>query len=278
MNPNFNFSPGLFLGLQELDKFQNFILDKMTSFIQAQTATYGLVTDSYGNVNNNFLVSYGSNNGTIKIGTPSSAIDAAGNIITIPVTDNILVGQNGASALNTGYYWLKISYIQSVLEQGKVTVDGNGNVTGVGTNFLSLFRAGGQFPTTIKFFAPSGQTLNNILEYQIQGVTSDTQATIVSSSSIGDSNVYYAVVGTFAPGQITPSANKYPFNYDYCQITPVFETQSGVPPLKNTGYEFYIARVYISSGVLTQLTDERSEFYSLLGETYAGVSLGGLNI
>lgn len=247
------FTPDLFLGKQELNKFQNFILDRQKLLIKLEGKTWGIVKNGSNVAGNNFLVAVGTSAGTVKIANKSYAIDSDANIITKRVEDNIAIPDNSV------YYWMRISYQETTIEEGVVNIDGSGNLTGTSTKFTEVLRGLPDAPSKIKF---SGSTLN-LNEYEVVDVVSDTTV-VLSGNFSAESNIRYMVVGTFTPGQSILEANKFPFVNDGCLLELVAETLVDTAPAKSPGMEtkqFYIARVRNVGGTVS-VVDKRTEFFT----------------
>jgi len=247
-------STGLFLGKQELVREQKFLQDKINYLIAMNTHSYGLITDYLGNVGSNFEVLAGTNVKTIKFAYDSKAIDSDINIITQLAQDNISV-----TPISDGYYWVKVAYVKSSVEAGTCSIDANGNVTGVGTKFTEVLRSNG-FRSKIKFSKLSGSPTNSG-EYEVVDVIDDTNIILSGTTFTSEVILLYSVVGTFTPGQVTPSSDKYPFQHDSCNITYSAETTVNTPPTRVLNKEFYLARIRIVSGAITSIEDKRTEFY-----------------
>lgn len=255
-----NIASNLMLGKAELNRFQNFIFDSgFVKSLLSNTVKFGIVYNTVDSTQTDYFLSFkveqGTNQGTIKV-NPGVGIDANGNFITlVNLIDNIAIPDDG------NYYWIKIAWVYSNIEQGTVSIDSSGNLLGVGTEFTKLFRGQPNFPTRIKF---PNSTLN-LQEYDILSVTSDTVALLNVSTINAESNLQYEIVGTFTPGQVPPIADKFPFQYDSCiPFTTtngiVEETTFNVRPNYQQNIEFYIARVKNNSGVL-EIQDKRDEIW-----------------
>lgn len=253
MTGRFKLASNLFLGLQELQHFYDFLADK--TLLLKNTYSFGIVK-SKDDINfDEFRVQAGTNAGTIKIISDSYALDSNGNIIYISAFDNLAIPDT-----NT-YYWVKIAYLASPIEEGLVSIDNQGNLTGVGTKFTECLRGTPNHNSRIKFTDGS----LNVQECLVQEIISDTSA-ILLGNFISEINLHYAVVGTFTPGVSIPSGDKYLFQYDSCiPLTVaggglVAEVSTNVAPSKTAGEEFYIARVKRNGASIT-IEDKRTEFY-----------------
>lgn len=262
----FQFATDLFLEVQELTRFKEFLDDDgFRKNILDNSVSFGLVkslqdpTFANGRVQQDVANSLGQQ--TIKIGA-INAIDSNGLFIINPTTNALPV------PADSNWYWIKISHQYLSVELGTVTIDATGNMTGVGTEFTQVLRGNPNFPSRIRFINSTG----NNLEYDVLAVTDDTHAVIVHPAvSIGGNAVFtaetglgYKVVGTFTPGVAVPNENKYPFRYDACDLEVVLEVNPNVRPAYVIGQEFFLARVKVSSGVLV-IQDKRTDFWETKG-------------
>ena len=251
-------SPDEFLETQELNKLQDMIInDGYKQRLLLNTQTFGIVKGFRTPALNRtpsqvFNVVPGGNTGTIFI-NGGRAIDVDGNVITMNIgVDNYPVP---STAL---WYWLAISYAESNIEQGTISIDVSGNVTGSGTLFTQLLRGQPNFPSKIKF--PNASI--NVGEYNVLSVIDDT--TVVLSGGAGvfaaESDLQYQIVGTFLPGYSIPNDDKNIFCYDNYSLRLITETSLNVPPSHNADYEFFLARVsYDGSTLLIQ--DKRNQYW-----------------
>lgn len=246
------FSSDLFVGGQELGRYQDFMIEHEKIRLAKEAKSFGLLLNGSNAIGTNFFVQTGSSSGTVKIATESYAIDGNINYIKKRIEDNIAIPNN------SDWYWLRVKYASTNKEDGIVNIDANGNLTGVGTNFTKVLRGYPDFPSKIKFIDSS----LNVSEYEVVNVISDTTAILAGIFS-AESNISYKVVGTFSPGITIDESKKYPFNYDSCELVAVLETVTDTAPSKSGGaenLEFYIARVRNVSGTVT-IQDKRTEFF-----------------
>lgn len=243
------FVPDLFVESQELNRFKKFLDDDGFRKIFLQNSvSFGLFNNSIQGNFTNFKISQGTNPGTIQ-GAAGVAIDSSGRLITKAAFDNFsLINDNQ-------YYWVKVAFQYSSTEQGTVSIDTAGNLSGSGTLFTEILRGNPNIPSRIKFV---GSALNTG-EYDVTEVVSNTSC-ILSGVFSAESNLQYAVVGSFTPGTIIPSLNKEIFQYDSCLMTLVLETVTNTPPSFTSGSEFYIARVR-RNGVTLNIEDKRNDLY-----------------
>lgn len=255
-----NLSEDLFLGTAELQRLIDFIdSDGYKKLLVDNSYSFGIIKAGDDSELDNFKVESGTNTGTIKIATNSYALDENGNLIYKEAEDNIAIPDDNQ------YYWVKIKYEASTIEEGTVSVDNQGNLTGSSTKFTEILRGQPNHPAKIKFTDGS----LNTQEYYVQEVISDTSAILLGVFQ-SESDLHYAVVGTFTPGVEPSESEKYPFQYDSTiDITVadgglVLETVLNTAPSKTEGEEFYIARVKRNGSTLT-IEDKRTEFWRTKG-------------
>jgi microcystin-dependent protein len=244
-------SSNLFIGLPEL-RYLNEALDTegFRAFIRQNSSTFGLINNPASDEDfDNGKVQQGTNSGTIKI-APIFAIDNNGLFIRAKAIDLIPVLSSP-----TQWYWVKIKHKYSNLESGTVSVSTNGALTGSGTFFRSKLRGQPNYPSKISF--PLSST--NAQEYTVISVIDDQNA-IIAGSLAAQSNLQYAVVGTFTPGVPVPTEDKFPFQKDDYELTLVAEASLGVEPAKNSG-EYWLARVRNNSGSIL-IEDKRNEIWT----------------
>lgn len=242
-----NIVSDLFLGSHELNRLVQSLDEKgFRRLLLQNTLSFGIVhKDIEDGVWSNFRVEQGTNAGTIKH-AQGFAIDINGQIIYKAATDNISLTNDNA------WYWLKIKHAYSTKEIGTVSVDRNGNLTGVGTEFTKILRGLPNNPTRIKF---DGAVLNTA-EYDLVEVISDTSATLAGNFS-SETDLTLVVVGSFTPDVVIASENKHPFQYDGCTMTLVAESVLNTPPALVTDEEFVIARVRRNGATIT-IEDKRN--------------------
>ena len=263
----FNFSPDLFLGQQELEAFQLLVKEDFKLFIKSTTQSFGLLN----NINpDNFKIEAGSSAGQAYLPIESYAIDKDANFIKCK-PQYFTIPESGGNIA----YWVKARFtdnpIFASIESGTVTLNSSGLITGAvdsltgeSTEFLSKLRGLPDAPTKIKFFKTG---LQNNKEYQVLSVNSDTEAYLMGDfTGLTESDLKYAVVGSFSPLSFTSEANKYPYRYNSCTpfsvlySTVVAETSENSTPSLDSGYEFFLARIKNNEGVLT-IEDKRSSYH-----------------
>lgn len=243
---NIKFSPDLFIGSQELNRFQRFLTDEgFTRNLLQNTVSFGLV--QLDNDFENFKVEQGTNVGTIRYSN-GFAYDSNGNFITTVARDNISVPNDNQ------WYWLKISYQSTNSEVGIVSIDANGNLSGTGTFFTEVLRGSSDSASRIEF-----DSTINTGEYDVLEVISDTSA-VLQGEFINETGLTYSVIGSFTPTVVVPDASKNIFNYDSASIVFELETVANTPPTLVQNREFVIARVKRDGNSLI-IQDKRSSIF-----------------
>lgn len=246
-----NIAPNLFLEVAELNRFQKFLgTDGWRRFCLQNSVKFGVVKNKEDNTWENGQIVQGSTLLTIK-NKELFAIDEDGLVIYRPETDNIVVPNDGA------WYWVKVYHEYSSIEEGTVSIDMDGNLTGIGTKFTEVLRGQPNFPAKIKFT----DSLLNVLEYEVLEVVSDTLAVLNGSNLwVAEGTIHYSVVGTFTPGYVPLVSEKYPFRYDSCNFSLVAESILNTRPTAIDNKIFYLARVRVSGGNL-EIQDKRTEVF-----------------
>lgn len=250
------YSNNLFLGRFELQRTKEFFDDDgFRKFILNNAIEFGLINNSTDGNFTNGKVSKDINDNTIKYDA-IEAIDNLGNFIVKSATTNISVPTNG------NWYWVKVKFAESNLEQGTVTISADGTITGVGTEFLKTLRGvRTDFPARISF----PNSVNNTGQYDVLEIISDTSAILQGITEpvrtfTAESNLTYQIVGTFTPGSVPDSADENIFIYDSALITLVQETALNTPPTLIDGQEFLLARVR-SVGTDVEIQDKRNSIF-----------------
>ena len=244
-----------FLGVAELKRLQrSFTDDGIIRNLLANTRTFGLVKDAILNgtlieAKDVFLVEKaGSPAGDIII-NPGSAIDKFG---LFSILDNSL---NISISPDSQFYWVKIAHTYTPNEVGKVSVDVDGNLTGIGTKFTEVFRGQPDFPSKIRFT----NAVTNVFNYEVVKVIDDFNAILAGDFAV-ETNLDYCIYGTFTPGFPVPFLQNDIFQYDSVSISLIPESSFNTEPAKVQDEEFYIARVSFD-GVTLLLEDKRGEFW-----------------
>lgn len=239
----YKFSSDQFLGLQELNKFQDSIFDDgFVKLLLESSISFGVVYNVADGNWTNFRIEQGVNVGTIK-NSEGFAIDNQGRFIRRAAKDNIAIANDNA------WKWIKIAHLASPVEPYLVNIGANGNLTATGGKFTEILRGVPNNPSKISFVGGA-----NTGEYTVHSVIDDNNA-VLQGVFVPESNVEFRVVGTFTPDTITPSQSKYPFQYDNCTMSVVSEVTPNTPPTSVTG-EYWIARVKRNGSDL-QIQDKR---------------------
>jgi len=243
----------LFLGLQELNRQNKFHKeDGYIRIFRSLINSFGIVGVDKDSSFDNFKVEGGTNAGTIKIAVDSYAVDDDINIITQKAIDNVAVTDD------SNWYWVKISYQESNIEEGTIDLAADGNITGTLTKFSEVLRGQSNYPVKVNF----PNSASNTSDYQVTSVLSDTSAILSGSTGFTPENgIDYRVVGSYTPG-INPAGNdRLPYFYDDCNLELVLETVLDTPPARTVGTEFYVARVRNIASAMT-IQDKRVEILS----------------
>ncbi len=254
---NLKINNDLFLGKEELNRFRKFLDESgYRRFIGLMTKSFGIVKNSNDSDFKSFKVVSGIAN-KIKVLGNSFAIDEDLNLIYNPNDVTIQIPNDDI------WYWVKIKYSKTNLEQGTVTLSSNGQLSGVETKFSEVLRGSPNYPSRIRLYSAdqNGYFTQYEGEAEVISVLSDTSAFIHLYSDSLPGILRYSVVGTFTPSIVVPESSKMIFEYDYVDIELVPEITEDVPPVKNTN-EYYIARVKNSGGTLT-INDKRTDIWCL---------------
>lgn len=249
-------SENLFEGIAELNKFQDFLENGFKRHALIDTATFGLVEQlkfpDLGQIKKQdcFYVS--------KAGTPFDeivigkgvAVDSDANLIINKAKQNLKISNDG------NWYWVKISHELNTSEEGTVSLDSSGNLSGVGTKFTKVLRGQPNYPSKIRLV----NSLNgNADDYEVVKVISDTSC-ILSGDFNSETKLKYGVVGTFTPGYPAPAEDKMIFRYDSVKIQLVRETNFNIEPAQVKDKEFYLARVK-NTGIDLTIQDKRKSWW-----------------
>ena len=248
-----NFTRKTFLEREELNRLQEFLRDDIAfNAVVGNTRQYGIIQTEFVGNDTNFQVGTGTNAGTIQIAKEQSqAIDIDGNLIRLLARDNIAVTDD------SNWYWVRISHEFRRFEEGTVSLNSNGQLTGIGTSFLEVLRGQAtDVPVRIRFVELDGTTPTNNGTYEVVNVVDDTNAVLTSLTAFqNESNLRYIVIGSTPIGEIVSTEQlEGLYNYDSCQIELVQETVADTPPAlpaNGANRYFYIARVMNTSGTLT---------------------------
>lgn len=236
------FSPNLFLEVNELQRFNKFLEeDGWKRAMKAISKNFGIVENAS---NSYFKVTARSGSNSVIVINAGIAFDS--NMDAIVMTDDLelSVGNTGSNR------WVILSRAVTNEEQGTVSINSDGSLSGIGTEFTKVLRGQPNFPVKVKF----NSTSNNG-EYEVVSVTSDTSA-LLSGSFVNQSNIKYSVVGTFTPGFQPTEDNKMIYEYDSYNIEVVdSEDRPAV-----SGDEFILAMISFDASGSMNVSDERIRY------------------
>ena len=237
-----NIGNNLFLGLQEYNQFQNFFENKHIQSILNISKTFGII-------GNCFKIEAGGILGTLSLIQKSIAVDKNGKFITQQAFSNLVLPAQNI------WYKIKISYKEDPTEVGLVSIDNQGNLTGLNTKFTEILRnSSNGLSSVIKFT----NSIANQFEYEVADITDDTHAILAGSFS-SEVNLTFKVVGTFCPETIPQTPDKDPFQYDSCNLQLIDEASI---PVLISDIEFFIARVKFDGSILL-IEDLRDQFWAV---------------
>lgn len=266
-----NVNRNTFLEKEEVMNMQSFLQNSLLGKILiAGSYTFGIVTNNPKKFDSNFVtddnfidnkvfeVEVGTQGGTIKI-LPGMAVNALGQVINLTsIYDNLAVPSDSV------YYWLKVGYSTKNYEDGLVSVNQKGVVTGT-VNFSGKVRGqSGKTPVAIRFIKDDGsQPLNNGV-YEIVNIIDNKNLVLTSESDfVAESNLQVIILGTIPLGKVfTDKQLEGLYTYDYYTFSFVQEVTLEQPPTKSSN-EFYLARVRNNGGTVSVDNTVKSEFWSL---------------
>ena len=236
------FSSNLFLEVNELQRFNKFLEeDGWKRAMKAISKNFGIVENAS---NSYFKVTPRAGSNSVIVINAGIAFDS--NMDAIVMTDDLelSVGNTGSNR------WVILSRAVTNEEQGTVSINSDGSLSGIGTEFTKVLRGQPNFPVKVKF----NSTSNNG-EYEVVSVTSDTSA-LLSGSFVNQSNMKYSVIGTFTPGFQPIEDNKMIYEYDSYNIEVVdSEDRPAV-----SGDEFILAMISFDASGSMNVSDERIRY------------------
>lgn len=242
------FSENLFLEVNELQRLVKFLSDDgYKLLVKSMTKSFGIVE----NVNNTYfkVTNVPGSNQAVKI---NAGIAFNSNLDAIVMENDLQM-----VVTNTGVNrWLVLSRAVKNTEIGTVTINTDGSLSGIGTEFTKVLRGQPNFPTKVKF-----ESVQNSGEYEVVSVVSDISA-ILSGSFVNEIGLKYSVIGTFTPGFQPIVDNKTIYEYDSYNIRIV--DSSDKPSLSND--EFIIAGITFDAAGGLNISDER--IYSMFNNPY----------
>nr|DAP15250.1 MAG TPA: hypothetical protein [Caudoviricetes sp.] len=236
------FSSNLFLEVNELQRFNKFLEeDGWKRAMKAISKNFGIVENAS---NSYFKVTPRAGSNSVIVINAGIAFDS--NMDAIVMTDDLelSVGNTGSNR------WVILSRAVTNEEQGTVSINSDGSLSGIGTEFTKVLRGQPNFPVKVKF----NSTRNNG-EYEVVSVTSDTSA-LLSGSFVNQSNIKYSVVGTFTPGFQPTEDNKMIYEYDSYNIEVVDSEDR--PAVSED--EFILAMISFDASGSMNVSDERIRY------------------
>lgn len=236
------FSSNLFLEVNELQRFNKFLEeDGWKRAMKAISKNFGIVENAS---NSYFKVTPRAGSNSVIVINAGIAFDS--NMDAIVMTDDLelSVGNTGSNC------WVILSRAVTNEEQGTVSINSDGSLSGIGTEFTKVLRGQPNFPVKVKF----NSTSNNG-EYEVVSVTSDTSA-LLSGSFVNQSNIKYSVVGTFTPGFQPTEDNKMIYEYDSYNIEVVDSEDR--PAVSED--EFILAMISFDASGSMNVSDERIRY------------------
>jgi len=242
-------SENLFLEVKELNRLVKFLTDDgYKRLLQSIIKSNGIVKNTS---NNNFKT-------TAKVGT-SNVITINSGLAFDSNLDAIVMDNNLEMTIeNTGVKrWLILSRDVNNYEEGTVSINTDGSLTGIGTEFSKILRGQPNFPVKIKL-----ESTVNTSEYEVVTVLSDNSA-ILSGDFTAEASLKYSVIGTFTPGFQTLSENKQIYEYDSYSLSLVDSEDK--PTI--TEDQFILASIEFDNGGVMSVSDKRISY--MFNNTYS---------
>ena len=239
-------SENLFLEKAELNRILEFQEERVKQLVFPFIKYPGIIADE----TNSYFKPLKTNTDEVTI-NPGIAITRNLDIVKLR-TDLVLSDITDAGEKQ----WIIINKKTSNFEDGTISIDIAGNVSGVNTKFTEVFRGQENFPTKIKI-----DSQINSGEYEVVAVYSDTQMVIVGELE-EETDKHFSVIGAFTPGFIPNPENKQIYEFDDCEVTMV--TSANAPEL--TDDQFIIGYIIFTDGVMN-VFDER--VYNMLNQNFS---------
>lgn len=234
------FSSNLFLEVNELQRFKDFLEDDgWKRALKAITKNFGIVENAS---NSYFKVTQRAGSNSTVVVNAGIAFDTNMDAIVMEDDLELSVGNTGQNR------WIVLSRAVTNQERGTVNVNSDGSLSGNNTEFTKVLRGQPNFPVKVKFI----DSTQNTGEYEVVSVTSDTTA-LLAGSFVNQTNMHYAVVGTFTPGFQPTDENKLIYEYDSYAISIV---DSADRPAVGEN-EFILAMVSFNANGSMNIEDER---------------------
>ena len=236
------FSPNLFLEVAELQRFNKFLEDDgWKRALKALTKNYGIVQNAS---NSYFKVTSKSGSNTVVIVNAGLAFDSNMDGIVMEKDTELTVTNTGENR------WIILSRAVTNVEKGTVSVNTDGSLSGIGTEFTKILRGQPNFPVKVKF-----ESTQNNGEYEVVSVSSDTSA-LLAGSFVNQSGLQFSVVGTFTPGFQPLDADKQIYEYDSSSLRIVDSADR--PAISSN--EFILAKISFDVSGGMSVSDERVRY------------------
>ena len=216
-------------GLKEHNRYTSFIQEQAT-LLRFFLKTTGVVAERFRltaserndaalrTAITDLRVSENVNDRRSVIIAPGQAIDSQLRLINNPAgatPTSYLIPTNF-----TGTQDLYARYATTELEVGTCNLATDGNVTGIGTEFLSVLRPENDNPTIIRF-----ESTQNAGDYLIQTLTDDLRMVLIGDSFVAEQGLRYKVVGSFENGVVLSGTDTRRDIYRYDHIEFVIDIQ-----------------------------------------------------
>lgn len=243
-------SENLFMEVAELNRYRQFIeKDGWKRAFKSIIKSYGIVEDAN---NTYFKVTKNTDRANTVIINSGIAFD--NNMDAIVNHENIVFPAANEAAFSQQPVgtktWLILSRDVHNFEEGTVSITADGTLIGLGTKFTEVLRGQPNFPTKIKF-----ESVVNNSEYEVIQVNGDGSA-IISGAVTPESNLRYAVMGTFTPGFSPLEENKLIYEFDSFKIETI--NSAGKPALNDN--QFIIASLSWDELGNMSVSDERISY------------------
>lgn len=236
------FSPNLFLEVAELQRFNKFLEDDgWKRAMKALTKNYGIVQNAS---NSYFKVTSKSGSNAVVIVNVGLAFDSNMDGIVLDKDVELTVANTGENR------WIILSRAVTNVEKGTVSINTDGSLSGIGTEFTKILRGQPNFPVKVKF-----ESTQNNGEYEVVSVSSDTSA-LLAGSFVNQSNLQFSVVGTFTPGFQPLDDAKQIYEYDSSSLRIVDSADR--PAISSN--EFILAKISFDDAGGMNISDERIRY------------------
>lgn len=233
-------SPNLFLEVNELNKFREFIEEQgWKRALKSLIKQFGIVENE---TNSCFKVT-NKDNSAIVINA-GIAFDNNMDAIVMENDLELSVGNTGTNR------WIILSRSVSNEEKGTVNISSDGSLYGIDTEFTKVLRGQPNFPVKVRF-----NSSTNDKEYEVVSVESDNSA-LLSGSFVSQNGLKYSVIGTFTPGFLPSEENKQIYEYDSYDIKIVDSEDR--PEISEN--EFILAMISFDSSGIMSVSDERIRY------------------